>query len=295
MTLTDLRYLVTLADVRHFARAAAACFVSQPTLSIAIKKLEEELEVTLFERHRHDVLITPAGERLVAQARRVLQEAALLKDMARAEHDEFAQPLRLGAIFTIAPYVFPALVPALHAAAPALLLYLEENYTHVLSEKLASGELDMILVALPFDLPETHVQPLFQEDFRLLLPRRHPWAERRDLSAAELRDAPMLMLGEGHCFRDQILAACPVANARLANGNSLETLRFMVANGLGLTLIPAISEPYLLNDTLAAIPVTPAPGREVVAVWRRRFPRPKAIHALLDGLASLPLPGSRAP
>lgn len=295
MTLTDLRYLVTLADLRHFARAAAACYVSQPTLSIAIKKLEDEFGVALFERHRHEVLVTPAGERLVAQAQQVLREAALLKDMAAAERDEFAQPLRLGAIFTIAPYVFPALVPALHRTAPELLLYLEENYTHVLTGKLASGELDLILVAEPFDLPETHVRRLFREDFRLLAPAAHAWARRPVVAAAELDDAPMLMLGEGHCFRDQILATCPVSHARLSNGNSLETLRFMVANGLGLTLIPAIAEPYLLADNLASVPLEPAPHRTVVAVWRRRFPRPKAVSALLDALASAPLHGSRPP
>ncbi|RZU47642.1 LysR family hydrogen peroxide-inducible transcriptional activator [Fluviicoccus keumensis] len=294
MTLTDLRYLVTLAEVKHFARAAAACFVSQPTLSIAIKKLEDELDVSLFERHRHEVLVTPAGERIVAQAQRVLQEAALLKDMARAERDEFAQPLRLGAIFTVAPYLFPTLVPALHESAPALLLYLEENYTHVLTEKLSAGELDVILIATDEDLPETHSRTLFHESFRLLLPRRHPWAERAEVSAAELDDAPMLMLGEGHCFRDQILSACPVSHARLSNGNSLETLRHMVANGLGLTLIPAIGEPYLLNDSLCAIDVNPAPGRDIIAVWRRRFPRPQAVQALLDGLAALTVPGSRS-
>lgn len=295
MTLTDLRYLVTLAEVKHFARAAGVCFVSQPTLSIAIRKLEDEFGAALFERHRHEVLVTPAGERLVEQARRVLQEADLLKDMARAERDEFAQPLRLGAIFTVAPYIFPALVPALHRNAPSLLLYLEENYTHVLTEKLANGELDVILVAEPFDLPETQMQPLFNEEFRLLLPRDHAWAGRDRVNAAELDDAPMLMLGEGHCFRDQILAACPVSHPRLSNGNSLETLRYMVANGLGLTLIPAIGEPFLLNDSLTAVRVEPAPHRRIIAVWRRRFPRPKAIRALLDTLQSVPVPGSLPP
>ena len=292
MTLTDLRYFVALADIRHFARAAAACFVSQPTLSIAIKKLEDELDIALFERHRHDVLLTPAGERLAAQARVVLREADQLKQMAQAERDEFSQPLRLGAIFTIAPYVFPTLIPALHVSEPSLLLYLEENYTAVLSEKLAAGELDVILVADPLDLPETHSEKLYHEDFRLLLPAGHPWSQKPSVPAADLADAPMLLLGEGHCFRDQILATCPMNQPRLANGNSLETLRFMVANGLGLTFIPATAEPYLLNDSLRCTAITPAPHRDVIAVWRRRFPRPRAVQALLRALHGLNLAGS---
>ncbi len=293
MTLTDLRYLVALADVRHFAKAAAACFVSQPTLSIAIKKLEEELGLILFERHRHDVLVTPAGERIIEQAKVVLHEAEHLKQLAQAQHDQFAQPLRLGAIFTVAPYIFPTLIPALHQTAPSLLLYLEENYTAVLAEKLASGELDVILVAAPFEQIETQTQLLFQEDFRLLLPKNHAWANEPTIAACDLASAPMLMLGEGHCFRDQILASCPMSQPKLNNGNSLETLRFMVANGLGLTLIPAISVPYLVNDSLMTKTIAPAPTRQIMAVWRRRFPRLQAIRVLIASLQQLNLVGSQ--
>ena len=294
MTLTDLRYLVTLAELRHFAKAAAACFVSQPTLSIAIKKLEDELNLVLFERHRHDVLITPAAEPIIAQAKVVLHEADLLKQMAQAQRDEFAQPLRLGAIFTVAPYVFPSLIPALHQSAPQLLLYLEENYTHVLSDKLANGDLDVILVAAPFELPESQSQVLFSEEFYLLTPKNHEFTNKKRVLASDVADSPMLMLGEGHCFRDQILAACPMSNPKLNNGNSLETLRFMVANGLGLTLIPAISVPYLVNDSLAAHAIYPAPKRQIMAVWRRRFPRPQALRVLINTLQQLALVGSQS-
>ncbi|PTQ91032.1 LysR substrate-binding domain-containing protein [Agitococcus lubricus] len=293
MTLTDLRYLVTLAELRHFAKAAAACFVSQPTLSIAIKKLEDELGLPLFERHRHDVLVTPAGERIIEQARVVLAEAEHLKHIAQAQHDEFAQPLRLGAIFTVAPYVFPSLIPALHQSAPNLLLYLEENYTHVLSEKLAQGDLDMILVASPFEQIETQHQLLFEEDFLLLLPKQHAWQTQSQIDNQALAEAPMLMLGEGHCFRDQSLATCPMNNPKLNNGNSLETLRFMVANGLGLTIIPAISVPFLINDGLTTRPLLHPPTRQIMAVWRRRFPRPNTIRVLLSTLQQLQLSGSR--
>lgn len=298
MTLNDLRYLVTLARERHFGRAAEACFVSQPTLSIAIKKLEEELGVMLFERHRHEVLVTPAGEDIIRQAERVLEEADALKSMAQNARDEFQSPLRLGAIFTVGPYLFPSLIRRLKTECPDLLLYLEENYTHVLAEKLSRGELDMILVALPFDQPEIQTVPLFDEDFHLLVPAEHEWAKRSDLSSQELSDVTMLLLGEGHCFRDQILEACPSvrsATSGMSPGSSLETLRYMVSSGLGLTLIPAISEPYLLDDSLAAVEMKHAPSRRIVAVWRRRFPRPRAVHALLDSLKKLNLPGTYAP
>lgn len=299
MTLNDLRYLVTLARERHFGRAAEVCFVSQPTLSIAIKKLEEELGVMLFERHRHEVLVTPAGTAIIAQAERVLEEADTLKGMAQAAHDEFRAPLRLGAIFTAGPYLFPGLIHALKASCPQLLLYLEENYTHVLAEKLARGELDMIIVAEPFAQPEIHVAPLFDEEFLLLLPADHPWAGQTVVDSDQLDPAHLLMLGEGHCFREQILQACPSVRAPggngLSPGSSLETLRHMVASGLGLTLIPACAEPYLVTEGLTTRPLRPAPTRRMIAVWRRRFPRPRAIRALLDGLLHLSLPGTRAP
>lgn len=298
MTLNDLRYLVTLARERHFGRAAEACFVSQPTLSIAIKKLEEELGVMLFERHRHEVLVTPAGEGIIRQAERVLEEADTLKGMAQAARDEFQAPLRLGAIFTVGPYLFPGLVRKLKTACPDLLLYLEENYTHVLAEKLARGELDIILVALPFDQPEIQVTPLFDEDFHLLLPANHDWAKRKIVPTGELDQVKLLLLGEGHCFRDQILEACPSVRAPqngASPGSSLETLRHMVASGLGLTLIPACSEPYLVDDGLATLPLAPPASRRIVAVWRRRFPRPRAIRALVDTLQALNLPGTRKP
>jgi LysR family hydrogen peroxide-inducible transcriptional activator len=181
------------------------------------------------------------------------------------------------------------LIPALHQSAPNLLLYLEENYTHVLSDKLANGDLDVILVAAPFELPESQSQALFSEEFYLLTPKNHEFANKKPVLASDVAQAPMLMLGEGHCFRDQILAACPMSNPKLNNGNSLETLRFMVANGLGLTLIPAISVPYLVNDSLAAHAIDPAPTRHIMAVWRRRFPRPQALRVLINSLQQLNL------
>lgn len=299
MTLTDLRYLVALARERHFGRAAERCHVSQPTLSIAIKKVEDELGLALFERHRHEVLVTPGGESIIRQAQRVLEEMDVLNGAARAARNQFADPLRLGAIFTIAPDLFPPLVRAIKAGGTGLMLYLEENYTHVLAEKLAAGELDAIVIAQPFAAPETHVEPLYDEDFLLLLPEGHAWTRRKSIPAGDLAAGELLLLGEGHCFRDQILEACPHLAGNSANtigpGSSLSTLRHMVASGLGLTLIPASSVKSLTEggDVLAK-PLTPAPSRQVALAWRRRFPRPQAIKALLTALHDLQLPGTRA-
>lgn len=297
MTLTDLRYLVALARERHFGRAAERCHVSQPTLSIAIKKVEDELGLALFERHRHEVLVTPGGEAIIRQAQRVLEEMDVLNGAARAARNQFADPLRLGAIFTVAPDLFPPLVRALKAGGTGLMLYLEENYTHVLADRLAAGELDAIVVARPFEAPETHVEPLYREDFQLLLPEGHEWSRREQVDAAELEAGDMLLLGAGHCFRDQVLQACPhLAGGGNALGpaSSLATLRHMVASGLGLTLVPASAVPKLTEggDVLAK-PLSPPPSREIVLAWRRRFPRPQAIKAVLTGLRDLHLPGTQ--
>lgn len=300
MTLTDLRYLVALARERHFGRAAERSHVSQPTLSIAIKKVEDELGLALFERHRHEVLVTPGGEAIIRQAQRVLEEMDVLNGAARAARNQFADPLRLGAIFTIAPDLFPPLVRAVKSGGSGLMLYLEENYTHVLADKLAAGELDAIVVAQPFEAPETPVETLYREDFLLLLPEDHAWSRRKSIASTELEASDMLLLGEGHCFRDQVLETCPHLAGRTSNplgsSSSLSTLRHMVASGLGLTLIPASSVANLTEGgDVIAIPVTPAPSRAVVIAWRRRFPRPQAIKALLESLHGLHLPGTRTP
>lgn len=291
MTLTELRYLVTLARERHFGRAAEACHVAQPTLSVAIRKLEDSLAMTLFERHRHGVLVTPEGEAVIAQAQVVLNEVERLGELAGAARDEFASPLRLGAIFTVGPYLFPALVRLLRQQGSPLRLYLEENYTHVLDERLMRGELDAILVAEPYNPPETRITPLFDETFRLLLPNDHALLKRKTVPADCLSDEPVLMLGEGHCFRDQVLATCAV-NSSGAPGSSLQTLRHMVASGLGLTLIPASAEPQLLDETVACRPLSPAPARRVVLASRYRFPRQRALTALTAALQTLHLPGT---
>jgi len=248
MTLTELRYIVTLAQEQHFGRAAERCFVSQPTLSIAVKKLEEELGVALFERSKSRVQATPLGEKIVAQANLVLEQTAAIKDIANAGKDQLSSPLHVGAIFTIGPYLLPHFIPELQKIASKMPLYVEEGYTATLRQKLRKGELDVIIVALPFTEADVVTQPLFDEPFVVLMPHDHPLAEKEAIHPDELDAENVLLLGEGHCFRDQVLATCPNLQSSMddphsrirtaAEGSSLETLRHMVASGLGITILP---------------------------------------------------------
>jgi LysR family hydrogen peroxide-inducible transcriptional activator len=208
MTLTELRYIVTLAQEQHFGRAADRCYVSQPTLSIAVKKLEDELGIALFERTKSRVQPTPLGEQIVAQANLVLEQTAI-KDLADAGKDQLSSPLSVGAIFTIGPYLLPKFIPHLQKLASKMPLYVEEGYTHNLRKKLRNGELDVIIVALPFVEPDVVTQALYEEPFVVLMPKDHPLAAKEALKPDDLNDQQLLLLGEGHCFRDQVLTTCP--------------------------------------------------------------------------------------
>ena len=304
MTLTELRYIVALARERHFGRAAEKCFVSQPTLSQAIRKLEDELGVALFERGG-EVALTPAGERVVAQAQRVLEEADAIREIAKQSRDPLAGPLKVGVIFTIGPYLLPRLIPVLHKRAPQMPLLIEENYTASLAERLKRGDIDVAIVALPFEEPGIAVAAVYDEDFVVAMPKEHAWASRRSLRADELVKESLLLLGTGHCFRDQVLNACPSLNRSSATpgsiqktveGSSLETIRLMVASGLGLTVLPASAVPAKARagDLLAYVPFTkPAPDRTVVLAWRRSYSRTPALEALRAAIRDCSLPGIR--
>lgn len=300
MTLTELRYIVTLAQERHFRRAAERCFVSQPTLSVAIKKLEEELDVTLFERNRSDVRVTAAGERIVSQARKVLEEAELVKQIAQEGKGQLNLPLKVGAIFTVGPYLFPHLIRNIKPIAPEMPLVLEENYTGVLRQKLRNGELDAIIISLPFEEADVEIQDLYDEPFEVLIPAQHPLAKHEKITRKQLEKENILMLGEGHCFRDQVLSACPgiMKNSdetSIPQGTSLETLRHMVASGLGLTILPSSSTDKHIydTDTLVERPFAgKTPYRRVSLVWRKRFSRPKAIETLVQAITSCHLQGA---
>lgn len=302
MTLTELRYIVTLAQEKHFGKAAERCYVSQPTLSVAIKKLEDELEVAIFERSRTEVRLTPIGEQIVAQARKVLDEAAAIKSLASQGKDQLTLPLRVGAIFTIGPYLFPHLIRSIRPFAPQMPLILEENYTAVLRQKLRQGELDVIIISLPFSEPETDIIDLYDEPFNVLIPAQHPLAQQENITRKQLEKEHILLLGEGHCFREQVLQACPALgrtrhadDALLPQGTSLETLRHMVASGLGLTIVPSSSSNSRIydHDTLVERPFAgKRPYRRVSMVWRKRFTRPQAIEALTQALTSCSLTGT---
>ncbi|WP_445158786.1 hydrogen peroxide-inducible genes activator [Halomonas sp. E14] len=296
MTLTELRYIVTLAQERHFGRAAERCFVSQPTLSVAVKKLEEELGVALFERSKSTVQITPLGEKIVEQAQRVLEQSSMIKELANAGKDQLASPLRIGAIYTIGPYLFPHLIPALTRSAPQMPLYIEEGFTANLRRKLRTGELDAILIALPFTETDVVTKALYEEEFEVLMPADHTWAQRDCIEKEDLLKERLLLLGEGHCFRDQILEACPAISHQLnspnntltAEGGSLETIRHMVASRLGITILPhsAIGTGHYESGMLVSRPfASPAPSRTVAIAWRASFPRPKAIDAVTNAIA----------
>lgn len=295
MTLTELRYVVTLARERHFGRAAERCHVSQPTLSVAVKKLEDELGIPLFERSKGSIRVTETGQRIIEQAQRVLDQVGLIKDMAQDGKNQLNSPLKVGAIYTIGPYLFPHLLPELRRGAPEMPLYIEENYTANLRQKLRQSDLDAIIIALPFEEPEVVTLPLYDEPFVVLLPAGHPLASKEHLTADELAREQLLLLGPGHCFRDQVLESCPPlveavshrvndgAPALVTEGSSLETIRHMVASGLGITVLPlsAATAMQYHEDILAVRPfAAPVPFRTVALAWRVTFPRPKAIDVL---------------
>ncbi len=290
MTLTEFKYLVTLAQELHFGKAASKCFVSQPTLSVAIKKLEDELGVSLFERSSGSIRLTEVGQQVVLQAEKVLAETQRVQELAHAGKDQLSGALRVGAIYTVGPYLFPHLVPEVRRAAPNMPLYIEENYTAVLREKLRRGELDAIFIALPFHEPEVVTQTLYDEPFEVLMPSQHELAQKKSLDIQDLTSEDVMLLGEGHCMRDQILEFCPKliernrdTNTRIAEGSSIETLRHMVASGIGITLLPytATGINSYTDDVVTTRPLSnPQPYRTIALAWRVSFARPKAIDVL---------------
>jgi LysR family hydrogen peroxide-inducible transcriptional activator len=290
MTLNELRYIVAVANERNFGRAAQKCFVSQPALSVAIQKLEDELGARLFERGKTEVAVTAVGERVVEQAQKVLEEAARIREMAQAGRNQLAGPLRLGAIYTVAPYLLPDLIPALHEIAPQMPLDIEENLTENLEAALKSGRVDAAIVALPFAPPGVVTEFLYEEPFEIVVPRGHRWENRKAVHPDELSGEHTILLNVGHCFRDQVLDACPELNrgdAHVSRSNSLETVRNMVASGLGVSVLPRDAmTPKYHSQLVVPVPFArPKPSRRIALAWRKSFPRPQAIRALRDAVA----------
>lgn len=303
MTLTELKYIVAVAREKHFGHAAEACFVAQPTLSVAIKKLEDELGVVIFERGGTEISMTPLGAQIVAQAERVLEQTAAIKEIAKQNKDPLAGPLRLGVIYTIAPYLLPPLVRTMIDRVPQMPLVLQENFTTRLIELLRQGELDAAIMALPFADQGLVVQPLYDEPFVVAVPKHHSWAGRVTIDAEELKSETMLLLGSGHCFRDQVLEVCPEMSrfatsgdgiARTFEGSSLETIRHMVASGIGITVLPqaSVRDMQSRDGMLRYVPFSePSPSRQVVIAWRKSFTRRAAIEAVRQAILSCGLQG----
>ena len=312
MTLTELKYIVAVARERHFGRAADACYVSQPTLSVAVKKLEEELDLKLFERSASEVSVTALGEEIVRQAQSVLEQAANIKEIAKRGKDPLSGPLTLGVIYTIGPYLLPDLVRQMIAHTPQMPLMLQENFTVKLLEMLRTGEIDCAILAEPFPDAGLAIAPLYDEPFLAAVPVHHPLAENTHVTTEELKRETMLLLGSGHCFRDHVLEVCPEF-ARFSSrtegirksfeGSSLETIKHMVAAGMGVTLVPRLSvpkealaaKPRRKRDEDAFVKYLPfegdPPTRRVVLAWRRSFTRYEAIAALRNAIYACELPG----
>lgn len=303
MTLTELKYIVAVSRHKHFGHAAEACFVAQPTLSVAIKKLEDELGVIIFERGGTEISMTPLGAQIVAQAERALEQTAAIKEIAKQNKDPLSGPFRLGIIYTVGPYLLPQLVKTMIDQVPQMPLVLQENFTVRLIELLRQGELDAAIMALPFPEHGLMVQPLYDEPFVVALPKHHQWAKRANITSQELKSETMLLLGNGHCFRDQVLEVCPEMSrfsttgdgiARTFEGSSLETIRHMVASGIGITVLPQASVPDMQakDGLLRYLPFAePAPSRRVVIAWRKSFTRTAAIEAVRQAVLSCDLRG----
>ena len=311
MTLTEMRYISALDKTRHFGKAAELCHVSQPTLSVAIKKVEQQIGAPLFERGATEIRTTPLGEQVVAQIKRVLDETLRLEEIATQSRDPLKGPLRVGVIYTIAPYLLPSLIPLLHQLAPEMPLYLREDFTHNLLPALKDGDLDVLVLALPVDIPGVVTQKVYEEPFRVVVPAAHAWAARSSIRNDELDGEHLLLLGSGNCFRDQVLEACPRLQraeglSGSLEGSSLETIRHMVASGAGIAVMPSsAADPLVGREPMVKVlPFDQKPsgntskskssadvGRTVGLAWRATFPRPKAIDAVRQAILSCQLPG----
>ena len=289
MTLNELRYVVAVAHEKSFGRAAQKCFVSQPALSVAIQKLEEDLGARLFERGKSEITVTPVGQRIVEQAQRVMEEVARIRELARAGSDPLAGALKLGVIYTVAPYLLPDLIPALREIAPQMPLELEENLTSELAIALRTGRIDAAIIALPFNVPGTVTEFLYEEPFQVVVPQGHKWAKRKSISPDELSAEHAILLNVGHCFRDQVLDACPELNraaSEITRTNSLETVRNMVASGLGVSVLPrdALTPKYHSRLVVPVAFSRPVPSRRIALARRKSFPRPEAVEAIRDAV-----------
>ena len=301
MTLNELKYIVAVAKEKHFRKASETCFVSQPTLSVAIKKLEDELGVILFERRKQDVLITSVGKKIITIAEEILERSKDIKQISKEAQGDLSSELKIGAIYTIAPYLLPKLIPSFHKLAPNIPLIIEENYTHALADKLQSGELDIVILSLPFDEPNIETYPLYEETFSAIIPKEHPLAKgNKPVKLQEIEDETVLLLGSGHCFRDQVVEAFPnlmhlnYQSDRLQKtfeGSSLETIRYMVSSGVGISIFPCTSLSERDEELFTIKPLAnPVPKRTVALAWRKTFSRMQVLELFKQAIADIKIP-----
>lgn len=288
MNLRDLHYVESVARLKSFSKAAEACFVSQPTLSAQIKKLEETLGVALFERSSKSVMLTAEGVHLLPTIRNILAEVSHLRQQAKGEQDPFTGELKLGAFPTLSTYIFPKLVPSLSKRFPKLELTLFEEKTADLILNVKDGALDAALLALPIAEDGLEHAECFEDQFFFAVSKQHAYAKKNSITLAQMRNKPLLLLDEGHCLRDQALEVCRLSGAREAQSfraTGLETIREMVKIGVGMTLIPEIARRE--GDGIRYIPITPAPKRVIGLVWRKSSPRATLMRALAEQLKGI--------
>ena len=288
MTLNELRFIVAVSHERNFRRAAEKCFVSQPALSLAVKKLEEELGVVIFERSRTEVSLTEIGAHIIEQATKTLSEARQIKEIAKLGTNQLSGMLKLGMIHSVGPYLLPEIIPILRVSAPDMPLEVEENLTANLETQLRNGVIDVAIIALPFNVTGLQTQALYDEDFSVVVPVSHHWAKRKSIKPEELSEEKVLLLNSGHCFSNQLTQACPelTRKGEVLQGNSLETIRNMVASNLGITVLPssATAERYL-NPLIAVIPFAkPVPSRRIALAWRKSYVRTQALDKIIEAV-----------
>lgn len=291
MTLIELKFVMAVAQERNFRRAAEKCFVTQPALSLGIKKLEQELNVMIFERSRSDVTPTEIGAKIIEQASRVLEEAGKIKQLAELGKNQLKGALKLGMIHSVGPYLLPEIIPILRQTAPDMPLEVEENLTANLEAQLRNGVIDVAIIALPFEVPGLQYKALYDEEFDVVVPSHHHWATRKQINPEELSDEKVLLLNSGHCFSNQVTQACPELSRKgeVLQGNSLETIRNMVASNLGITVLPcsATAERYN-NPLIKVIPFTsPAPTRRIAIAWRKSFVRLETVEIIVDAIKAI--------
>ncbi len=290
MNIKELYYLVAVAETEHFGNAAKKCFVSQPTLSVQLRKLEDELNVQLFERNNKQVLITPAGRLLVEQSKKILSEIKIMKEMAQNISNPFSGTLRIGIIPTLGPYLLPCILQKIKNKFPQLEIFITEKKTETIVQELLSGKLDTIILALPSEGHGIETQLLFEEPFHLALPTQHTLAAKKSITLDDLKNETLLLLEEGHCLRDQALAVCPSTKTIDKNdfsATSLETLRHLVAINAGITLLPGLSLKAAQQDNNIMIKAfkNPSPSRKIGMQWRESSPQKccyQAIASLIE-------------